>query len=74
MNGHNPDGMALQRFLNRNLLTEKGSPAEFFQSFFSRFHMAAAASSCSNPTNTGPLTVGTMINELPPSCVSSLSQ
>ncbi len=41
MNGHNPYGMALQRFLNRNLLAKKGTPAEFFQSFFSRFHMAA---------------------------------
>jgi hypothetical protein len=32
--------MALQRFLNRNLLAEKGTPTEFFQSFFSRFQAA----------------------------------
>jgi len=51
MNGHNPDGLALQRFLNRNLLTEKGTPAEFFQSFFSRLQMVAAASFFSNPIN-----------------------
>jgi hypothetical protein len=44
MNGHNPDGMALQRFLDRNLLPKKCTPAEFFQSFFRRFHMVAAAS------------------------------
>ena len=51
MNGHNPDGTTLQRFLDQNLLTKKGSPAEFFQSFFGLFHMAVAATFISNPIN-----------------------
>ena len=51
MNGHNPDWIALQRFLNRNLLTEKGTPTEFFQSLFQSISYGGRKTFLSNPIN-----------------------
>ncbi|WP_244624752.1 hypothetical protein [Sphingomonas sp. So64.6b] len=44
MNGHDADGKALLRLLDRNLLAEKIIPAELFQRLIGRFHMATTMS------------------------------